>query len=106
MPAATNKPQFPIAPILVELGFDDVPDLYQGHKKIRCAFHGDRTPSASVSRYGFTCWACGRTGDAIKLIREEENLSYADAVARCASIVGSENRDVPRTTGWGSSLLD
>lgn len=102
MPA--DKPQFPIKPILEHYGFDNVPDIYHGHAKVRCAFHGDRNPSASVSRYGFTCWACGRTGDAIKLVREEEGLNYQDAVRRCAEIADTETATTPSKPGWGSLL--
>jgi DNA primase len=101
-----RPPQFPIAAILRELGFDDVPDVQHGYKKVLCAFHGERNPSASVSKFGFVCWACGRKGDAISLIREEEGLSFEAAVARCAALTGTANREVSQS-GWGSrSLLD
>lgn len=107
MRAGRNRrdvPQFPIAPILEALGFENVPHVTGGHAKVRCAFHGDRTPSASVSRLGFTCFVCDRSGDAIKLIREEESLGFEDAVKRCAELTGVQDREVPQQRSWGDEL--
>lgn len=85
-----KAPHFPIAPVLEELGGDQVPRVRgTGYAKMRCPFHGpDKTPSASVSQYGFRCFTCGKSGDAISLIREEEECSFADAVERCEQITG------------------
>jgi DNA primase len=99
--------RFPIAPVLEEYGAYDVPRVTGKRygRKILCPFHPDTSPSLSVSEFGFICWACGKTGDAIKLVREEEGLSFADAVARCASITGIESDGSGSEPGWGASLL-
>ncbi|ADB93755.1 DNA primase [Mycobacterium phage RedRock] len=49
--------------------------------KCLCPFHGDGTPSAAVSYdlQGFNCLACGVRGDAISIIRHEEEVSFAEA---------------------------
>ena len=91
-PRRDPPPQFPIAPVLKALGAENVPDVHRGHRKLLCPFHPDTSPSASVSRYGFNCFSCGRSGDAIKLIREEEGLSFNEAVERCAAITGTDNQ--------------
>jgi len=51
--------------------------------KCLCPFHGETTPSASVSfdLDGFNCFACDVRGDAISIIRHEEEVSFAEAVS-------------------------
>ncbi|QBP29087.1 DNA primase [Mycobacterium phage Scorpia] len=46
-----------------------------------CPFHGDEQPSASISvQYNaFNCFVCGVKGDLIKLIREREGVTFAEA---------------------------
>ncbi|WP_373686633.1 CHC2 zinc finger domain-containing protein [Nocardia terpenica] len=48
----------------------------------RCPFHGDDSPSASVSyaSSAFKCFACPVKGDAIAIIRQQEEVSFAEAV--------------------------
>lgn len=106
MPGARRKPPaFPIAPVLEELGFENVPHVTgSGHRKVACLFHGDRTPSASVSEFGFRCFTCGRSGDAVKLLREEEGLSFEAAIERLQEITGVQDRE-REDREWGVSLL-
>ncbi|AXH50780.1 DNA primase [Mycobacterium phage Snape] len=56
-------------------------DLHEWNQCL-CPFHGDETPSAAVSYdlQGFNCLACGVRGDAISIIRHEEEVSFAEAV--------------------------
>jgi DNA primase len=51
-----------------------------------CPFHGERTPSFSVSREKGTyyCFGCKRGGDVIDFVMELERLSFAEAVERLA----------------------
>lgn len=46
-----------------------------------CPFHGDSNKSASISLQlnAFNCFVCGVKGDVIKILREQEGLSYSDA---------------------------
>jgi DNA primase len=48
----------------------------------RCPFHDERTPSFSVNAAEklYHCFGCGAGGDAIKFVRETENLDFAEAV--------------------------
>jgi len=51
-----------------------------------CPFHGERTPSFSVSREKgtFYCFGCKRGGDVIDFVMETERLTFAEAVERLA----------------------
>jgi len=57
-----------------------------------CPFHGERTPSFSVSRDKGTyyCFGCKRGGDVIDFVMEVERLSFAEAVERLAERFGVE----------------
>lgn len=47
-----------------------------------CPFHGDRTPSMSVSsqKQIFKCFSCGKAGNAIHFVQEIEHISYPEAI--------------------------
>jgi DNA primase len=55
-----------------------------------CPFHGERTPSFSVSREKGTyyCFGCKRGGDVIDFVMELERLTFAEAVERLAERFG------------------
>jgi DNA primase len=57
-----------------------------------CPFHGEKTPSFSVSREKGTyyCFGCKRGGDVIDFVMELERLSFAEAVERLADRFGVE----------------
>lgn len=75
-----------------------------GWKSIKCPFHGDSTASASVNvdLGAFKCHTCGMTGDAIKLIREQEKIGYDEAVEFSRQVLGKSHESIPRTTTRGS----
>lgn len=54
-----------------------------GWAKVKCPFHDDRTPSASVNLEAgkFRCFVCDKQGDSIDLIMEAEGISFKDAIA-------------------------
>lgn len=64
-----------------------------------CPVHGDDNPSASVSYElnAYVCHACGYTGDYLKIIGREEELTYAEALARAEEIADRRGIDVPRS---------
>lgn len=64
--------------------------------KACCPFHQERTPSFTVTptRGTYHCFGCEVHGDAIKFVREIENIGFAEAVRRLAREVGVE---VPET---------
>jgi DNA primase len=73
-----------------------------GWTKINCPFHADSVASGCVlsneDHGGFICFGCGRKGDAIALIMEEEDLSFVGSKQRYQEIVGEEYSSVSGTT--------
>ena len=57
-----------------------------------CPFHGEKTPSFSVSREKGTyyCFGCKKGGDVIDFVMEIERLDFAEAVERLADRFGVE----------------
>lgn len=58
-----------------------------------CPFHGDTTPSASVStefNY-FHCRACGMKGDVIGLIMRKEEVPFVEAKRRAEKFFDGSN---------------
>ena len=63
-----------------------------------CPFHGEKTPSFSVSpdKQIYHCFGCGKGGGVINFVMEIENLPFPDAVRLLAKRVGLE---VPEERG-------
>jgi DNA primase len=59
------------------------------HKGL-CPFHGEKTPSFTVSpsRQTYHCFGCGVHGDAIRFLMENQGLGFMDAVRDLAQRVG------------------
>lgn len=57
-----------------------------------CPFHDDHSPSMCVSKEKqiYTCFVCGATGNIFQFIKEYENISFAEAVKKVATIGGIE----------------
>ncbi|MCI5984015.1 MAG: DNA primase [Firmicutes bacterium] len=55
-----------------------------------CPFHDDHSPSMCVSKEKqiYTCFVCGATGNVFQFIKEYENISFAEAVRKVATIGG------------------
>jgi len=55
-----------------------------------CPFHGEKTPSFSVSpsKQFYHCFGCGVSGDAIRFLTEYTGASFVDAVNELAQQVG------------------
>nr|WP_106779981.1 DNA primase [Lysinibacillus timonensis] len=55
-----------------------------------CPFHGENTPSFSVSQEKqiFRCFGCGAGGNSITFIMDIENIPFPDAVAKLGNRVG------------------
>lgn len=53
-----------------------------------CPFHDDHSPSMCVSKEKqiYTCFVCGATGNVFQFIKEYENISFAEAVKKVATI--------------------
>lgn len=89
-----DKPD--IAAVLTHYGFDLPLHVQPNGTKVKCAFHGDRVESAIVnpSRQSFTCFACGRKGDSIKIIQDEEGLDFKQAMEFAAEQGWVDGEDV------------
>lgn len=63
--------------------------------KACCPFHGEKTPSFTVSptKQFYHCFGCGVHGTALGFLMDYEHLSFPDAVEELAAIAGLE---VPR----------
>jgi len=61
-----------------------------------CPFHGEKTPSFTVSptRGTYHCFGCGEHGSAIGFLMNYDNLGFPEAVEALAEMLGME---VPRT---------
>lgn len=97
-------PKYAIGPVLRELGLVD--SLRgAGRSKVRCPFHGDKTPSATVDEdeQWFHCFTCGIHYDAIDLLREYGGQAdFASAKREAERISGHGSARVQRT----GSMLD
>lgn len=85
----------------------DIVDLIESHLPLRkagrefqalCPFHGEKTPSFTVSREKqfYHCFGCGAHGTAIGFMMNYRNLPFPEAVEELAQIAGME---VPREAG-------
>ncbi len=63
-----------------------------GEYKALCPFHGEKTPSFTISdKKGFYhCFGCGAHGDAIGFVKDYNNLPYPEAVKELALSEGIE----------------
>lgn len=55
-----------------------------------CPFHDDHSPSMSVSKDKqiYTCFSCGATGNVFRFLQDYDNISFVEAVKKCADIAG------------------
>jgi DNA primase len=68
--------------------------------KACCPFHGEKTPSFTVSqaKQFYHCFGCGAHGTALGFLMEFDRLSFVEAVEELAARLGLE---VPREAGAG-----
>lgn len=84
----------------------DIVDVIERHLTLKkgganffacCPFHGEKTPSFSVSpaKQFYHCFGCGVHGNAIGFLMEYSGLSFIDAVKELAQQVGMKVPDDP-----------
>lgn len=58
-----------------------------------CPFHGENTPSFSVSQEKqiFHCFGCGKGGNALRFLMEIESIHFTEAIQLLARKSGEEN---------------
>lgn len=90
---------YPVGPVVEHYG-GRVPARGGMYVRMRCPFHEDGHPSASinVAKQRFHCFVCDINADAIGLVRLQEGCSYADAVAKVEAITGEGDRKVSGPT--------
>ncbi|KAB7889760.1 DNA primase [Poseidonibacter ostreae] len=77
--------------------------------KACCPFHGEDTPSFTVSptKQIYHCFGCSNGGDAIKFVMEYEKLSYPEAIEKIAALTNFnleyDNND---SQALNTSILD
>lgn len=86
-------------------------DTSKGPGKIQCQFHEDDHPSATWNDRTFKCHACGVWGDAVRIVKEQEDVGWREAYEIAAGIAGDEHGSVAEEPGprggipGGSGLL-
>jgi len=104
MTMAGKIPQSFIDELLVRTDVVDIIDSRVSLKKkgkdymACCPFHGEKTPSFSVSREKqfYYCFGCGASGSALSFLMDYEHLGFVEAIEMLASQAGLE---VPREEG-------
>ncbi|HXQ31502.1 MAG TPA: DNA primase [Steroidobacteraceae bacterium] len=73
--------------------------------KANCPFHGEKTPSFTVSQQKqfYHCFGCGAHGTALSFLMEHDRLGFPEAVEELASRAGLE---VPREGGGAADPRD
>lgn len=80
----------------------DIVDLVGSYVKLKkagnnmlglCPFHNEKSPSFNVSKQGFKCFGCGKSGDAVAFVMEHDNKNYVEAIKFLADKYGIEVED-------------
>lgn len=96
------RSEIPIVQVLSYYGYSVYPEYAEREQQFSCDLHGDGSdgkPSARAypDSSSFHCFACGRSRDAITLVREKEGLEFWPAVKLLES-----RYDLPSLPWYGS----
>lgn len=85
----------PMEQVLLYYGAEKVPHR-SGWAKMRCPFHEDQNPSASVNleRQRFKCYACNLSQALVGLIKWVEGVGYSEAIQIAQKITGRKDFSV------------
>lgn len=81
----------PIIPVLEHYGFD-ILDPGSGWFKVKCLFHDDTMPSATVNAQAqvYKCFVCDVGGDAYEVVQWKEGCDFVSAKSILEEILGDE----------------
>ena len=79
------RKEVPLAQVLFDYGYDVEPRVSDREQQFSCDLHGDGSDGKPSARYypgggQFFCFACGRSRDAIELVREKEGVQFWEAI--------------------------
>lgn len=88
----------------------DIVDVIGGYVSLKkkgssymacCPFHGEKTPSFSVSREKglYHCFGCGESGTAITFVMKLENMSFQEVLKQFAGRAGVALPETPMSEG-------
>ena len=66
-----------------------------------CPFHDDHRPSLTVDpdRQSFKCWSCGKGGDVISFVQEQERVDFVEAMRILGQRAGIQIDHESQSTG-------
>src|SRR5215217_774822 len=75
------------------------PDKGRGWVKTLCPSHDETRPSATINHQldAIKCFACGFSGDWIKIIMDQEGVTYHDALRLSEDILTGSYEKLPST---------
>ena len=78
----TNTEEIRAASDLVEIVSQYVKLKRSGNNMLGlCPFHKEKTPSFNVSKQGYKCFGCGKSGtDAVAFLMEHDSINYIQAL--------------------------
>lgn len=87
--------------------FDEVEDWNAEEVKVRCPFHSDNHPSASINTYKslFHCWVCDIGYSEEQFIARVNNISNADALKLLGKYQIQDKWDLERGLLWSDYIL-
>jgi DNA primase len=67
-----------------------------------CPFHGEKTPSFTVSPdiQRYKCFGCGETGDILNFLQDIENIGFPEALEKLAKEAGVELKKSPHNSKY------
>jgi hypothetical protein len=63
-------------------------------KRVRCPFHDDHHPSASIKNNKLHCWVCNKTWDGISYVMETKEVNFIEAIKYINGIEGKSCQNV------------
>ena len=81
------REEIPLIEVLDDYGFEVDPRAVDREQQFSCSLHGDGSDSKPSARYypdtgQFFCFACGRSRDAIAVVREKEGVGFWAAIRK------------------------